>query len=204
MSGGHTAGMSDFGQLTSSALGPGPGADVEEHLRVEVGVDLLACRLPAPRIVVGDRRRRIWVARARTRRHGDDVLDPLVELAYLARTLRPRWLALGVVIRPEELSEPPRLTLHVVTARRTLAGCSIEHRAHPFTVTEELPDWDPPVDDPPPLALASTATAALRRVPRRRCHPPHLVIAHLTDLGHHVELAPGRLGRPGGGPRPIS
>jgi hypothetical protein len=189
--------MSDFGQLTSSALGPGPGADVEEHLRVEVGVDLLACRPPAPRVVVGDRRRRLWVARARSRRPGDDVLDPLVELVYLARSLRPRWLSLGVVIRPEELSEPLRLTLHVVTARRTLAGCSIAHRAQAFTVTEELPGWEPPADAPPPLALASTATAALRRVPRGRRHPPHLVIAHLTDLGHHVELAPGGLGPAG-------
>jgi hypothetical protein len=85
-----------------------------------VGVDLLACRPPAPRIVVGDRRRRVWVARARPRRPGDDVLDPWWSSVYLARSLRPRWLALGVVIRPEEMTSPLHLTLHVVTARRTL------------------------------------------------------------------------------------
>lgn len=189
---GHTAVVHTFSESLPPAAGG--GQDLEEHLRVEVGVDLLACRPPAPRIVVGDRRRRVWVARARSRRPGDDVLDPLVELAYLARTLCPRWLALGVVLRPAEPTDPPRLTLHVLTARRALAGCSIGHRAHPFTVTEELADWEPASDAPPPLALASAVAAALRRVPRRRRHPQHLVIAHLTELGHHVELARGGLG----------
>ena len=195
--------MSDVGQRQSPGPGAGPEEDIEEHLRVEVGVDLLACRPPAPRIVVADRRRRIWVARARCRGDGDDVLDPLVELAYLARTLRPRWLALGVVLRPEELTDPPRLTLHVITARRTLGTCSTGYRAHPFTVTEDLPDWERPVDASAPLGLVSTVMAALRRVPRRRSHPPHLVIAHLTELGHHIELAAGRSGRLAGPSRPV-
>lgn len=182
---------------------PGDGEDLDDHLRVEVGVDLLACRAPTPRIIIGDRRRRTWVARGRSRRHGDEPLDVLIELAYLARSLRPRWLALGVVIRPEEMTDPPRLALHVVTARRTLAGCVVGHREHPFTLIDDLPAWDPAEVSPAPSTLALTAQTVLRRVPRRRRRAPHLVMAHLTEQGHHIGLAPGRLGHVEGPRRAI-
>ena len=172
----------DFTGLTRSNL--------DERLRVEAGVDVLAGRAPVIRLVMFDRHRAVLVADARPRRQDEDWSEPVVELLYLVRTLRPRGFALALPLRGEEVDGPlPRFELRVLTVERRLSGVAVEHRGHPFAVSEDgLLVWEPPHRSPTPLGLHAMVRAATQRVARRRC--PALVASFLLSEGHRLEVAP--------------
>ena len=170
-------------------------SNLDERLRVEAGVDVLAGRAPITRLVVFDRHRAVLAADARPRRRDEDWSEPVVELLYLVRTLRPRGFALSLPLRGEDVDGPvPRFDLRVLTVERRLGGIAVEHRGHPFAVSEDdLPVWGPPRQSPPPLGLLAVARAAAQRVARRRC--PALVASFLISEGHRFEVAPSLVPR---------
>lgn len=172
--------------------------NLDDFLRREAGVDVLGGRAPATRLVLFDRRRAVLTAVGRPRRRDEAWDEPVVELAYLARVLRPRALALSFPFRPEPGASAPRFELRRLLVERVVGGCRMDHREHPFVVTEEgLLVWDAPRRSPAPAALNVLARVAMRRSRHQRRRHLDVVVGLLVADGHQVEVAPRLLDRPG-------
>ncbi len=191
--------------------------NLDHRLRVEFGVDVLAGRWPATRMVLFDRGPAMLAVVARRRRPGEDWLGPIVELFFLARVLRPRVVALALPDRstaaqsafcdPADPADPvdpaapaaspaaddgqPEMSLRVLLAERSLRGARIRHREHPVQCSAEgMPVWGPvlyPELGAPPRHLMQLS---LRRLPGHRPRPPAMVARLLVEDGHRVIAQP--------------
>ena len=190
--------------MTSFRVWQGAGMDLDgltmhtvgDRMRVELGVDVLAGRLPGPRLVVFRGRQAVLAVAGRPFRADEDWLVPIVELVYLGRMLRPGALTLAFPSRLDAPQGPAaRFALQVATIRRrhpaSFTRQRVEHREHPFTLSPEgLLLWEDVRSGPVPPLLRAVARHALARVPR----DGHERFAWLTELlvadGHRITMAP--------------
>jgi hypothetical protein len=173
---------------------------LEERLRLEAGVDALAGRPVATRVVAFDGPRPVLLARARPRHEGEDGFEPLFELLYLISNVRPRGFVLGLPVRllPWEHREDGSFELLVLQVERSLGRVRHGCVTHPFHVSElGMLGWGPARTGPTPAGLRVLAHAATRRRPRARRRPPERIAQLLTAAGHLVELSPSASSRSG-------
>ncbi len=172
---------------------------LDRWFRTETSCDLLAGTLPRTRLVCFGRWRPLLAVHARAREPDEAWDEHICELLFLARSLRPTALALGITVRPTDLDAPDaHLTLMVTTGVRRLTGPpTIRMRAHPYVPGEYgLLDWLVPTDDDtPPPNLAALPRAALRRDRLLRRRSPRAVAAYLGSLGHQLDAAPAAASR---------
>ncbi len=166
--------------------------DIDDHLRVEAGVDVLAGGAPRPRLVLFERTSAVLAADARPRRADEAWLDHVTELLYLARVLRPRGMALCFTMAPDDPQTDPSFVLHVVTADRILGSrCRTRHRVHPFLVSEDgMVTWQPPQVPSDRHRYDAFGAAAMRRTRTSRRRHPGMVARFLVGEGHRVRIAP--------------
>lgn len=172
---------------------------LDERLRQEVGVDLLAGRVPALRLVALGRREPVMVAEARVPHDGEPALDPLLELLYLVNAIRPRGFVLcfHAPIPPAWRDEHP-FELAMLWVARAAASPRLSCVVYPFSVSEiGMVSWGTARYPPVPPGLRLLARYATRRKPRARRRPPAAVTDLLVADGHRVEMAPALQARLG-------
>jgi len=166
--------------------------NLDDRLRQEAGVDVLAGRFPAVRLLALGRRVPVLVAEARAGQVGEHALDPLLELLYLVNALRPRGFVLGFgasVPSPQQDEHP--FEMAVLWVERTLAAPRLACVVHPFSISElGMVCWGTARYPPVPAGLRMLARYATRRKPRARRRPPAAVARLLVLEGHRVEMAP--------------
>lgn len=190
--------------------------NLDHRLRVEFGVDVLAGRWPATRMVVFDRGPAVLAVIARRRREGEDWLGPIIELVYLARVLRPRGVALALPDRSSaaqsafcDLAAPladlspdpskdaavddgqPETALRVLLAERSLRGARVLHREHPVQRTAEgMPVWSPVRFPDLGTSPRYLMQLSLRRPSGSRPRSLAMVVRLLVEDGHRVIAVP--------------
>jgi hypothetical protein len=166
--------------------------NLDDRLRLEAGVDLLAGRGPATRLVLFDRRHAVLVAAGRARRAHEEWWEPMVDLLFLARTLRPRAMALSLpLLDGGSVEGPMNVSLLRYLLERGTGRDRVSYRELPFTVSDDgLAAWGEPRHLPAPPGLDRVARQVMRRPPVRQRRNADRVAQYLIRDGHRLDMTP--------------
>jgi hypothetical protein len=166
--------------------------NLDGRLRLEAGVDLLAGRVPATRLVLFDRRQAVLVGAGRARRAHEDWWEPMIDLLFLARTLRPRAVALSLPLLDGGSGDRPvSVSLLRYLMERGPGKDRVSYCELPFTVSDDgLAAWAEPRHLPAPSGLDGVIRRVMRRPPIRQRRHADLVAQYLIRDGHRLDVSP--------------
>lgn len=166
--------------------------ELDQRLRVDASVQLLAGRPPEPKVVLFDRQGAVLEAVPRPPKGEERTLDTVLDVLLLGRLLRPRVVALAVpTLPPRHLVDTHSCELWLAVAERQLTGLRVRTWSYlvPRSGPDELPQLDGPRPVPTPAELLMMVRAATARGPRRLRRRIGMIAALLRSDGHDLRVS---------------